>query len=320
MTFDEQPRKIVSEIADLLKEREACNSQYRSAIDDAQRVRLKRKLDDLDKKIDDLERQLYGKDLTVDTNRRSLALEEKLPKIDFKEQINIVKNILEQFTTEYGAALFFINDYLNMAGDLFCLEFKKILNDETTHLNHYEVAFSNDSRLDEIGFLQRVGDYLGIDPIENREGYSKIIEKFLSFIENGSIVFIEIKKVDLLDDKKYFLSWLVETFWRDLIKKLPLACQLKDIEQVKFIILIVDDDIFEECSNQPFFCPNQCFNMDQIFAITLKEWTEKDIQIWLTKHSGLPKNKIAPMAKSVYKSSRGGIPKLICDALRNKLS
>ncbi|MFM6438830.1 MAG: hypothetical protein ACKPGW_28290, partial [Microcystis panniformis] len=84
--------------------------------------------------------------------------------------------------------------------------------------------------------------------------------------------------------------------------------------------LIVDDDIFEECSNQPFFCPNQCFNMDQIFAITLKEWTEKDIQIWLTKHSGLPKNKIAPMAKSVYKSSRGGIPKLICDALRNKLS
>ncbi|MFM7875137.1 MAG: hypothetical protein ACKO8M_00965 [Microcystis panniformis] len=320
MTFDEQPRKIASEIANLLEEREACNSQYRSAIDDAQRVRLKRKLDDLDKKIDDLERQLYGKDLTVDTNRRSLALEEKLPKIDFKEQINIVKNILEQFTTEYGAALFFINDYLNMAGDLFCLEFKKILNDETTHLNHYEVAFSNDSRLDEIGFLQRVGDYLGIDPIENREGYSKIIEKFLSFIENGSIVFIEIKKVDLLDDKKYFLSWLVETFWRDLIKKLPLACQLKDIEQVKFIILIVDDDIFEECSNQPFFCPNQCFNMDQIFAITLKEWTEKDIQIWLTKHSGLPKNKIAPMAKSVYKSSRGGIPKLICDALRNKLS
>ncbi|MFM7794599.1 MAG: hypothetical protein ACKO90_43310, partial [Microcystis panniformis] len=121
------------------------------AIDDAQRVRLKRKLDDLDKKIDDLERQLYGKDLTVDTNRRSLALEEKLPKIDFKEQINIVKNILEQFTTEYGAALFFISDYLNMAGDLFCLEFKKILNDETTHLNHYEVAFSNDGRLDEIG-------------------------------------------------------------------------------------------------------------------------------------------------------------------------
>ena len=55
-----QGKRIVSEIADLLKEREACNSQYRSAIDDAQRVRLKRKLDDLDKKIDDLERQLHG--------------------------------------------------------------------------------------------------------------------------------------------------------------------------------------------------------------------------------------------------------------------
>jgi hypothetical protein len=207
-----------------------------------------------------------------------------------------------------------------MAGDLFCLEFKKILNDETTRLNYYEIAFSNDSRLDEIGFLQKVGDYFGIDTIEDREGYSKIIEKFLSSIENGSIVFIEIKNVDLLDDKKIFLSWLVETFWKDLTKKLPLACQSKDIEQVRFIILIADHDIFEECSNQPFFCSNQCFSMDQIFAITLKEWTEQDIRIWLTKHSGLPRNRIATMASSVYGSSRGGVPKLICDALRNKLS
>jgi hypothetical protein len=319
MKLDEQRTRIISEMAALFEERNASNSQYRSAIDDAQRIRLQRKLDDLDKKIDDLNCKLNRKDLTVDTNRRSLALEEKLPKIDFKEQINIVKNILEQFT-EYGAALFFINDYLNMAGDLFCLEFKKILNDETTRLNYYEIAFSNDSRLDEIGFLQKVGDYFGIDTIEDREGYSKIIEKFLSSIENGSIVFIEIKNVDLLDDKKIFLSWLVETFWKDLTKKLPLACQSKDIEQVRFIILIADHDIFEECSNQPFFCSNQCFSMDQIFAITLKEWTEQDIRIWLTKHSGLPRNRIATMASSVYGSSRGGVPKLICDALRNKLS
>ncbi|MFN7317449.1 MAG: hypothetical protein ACK5SC_00565 [Microcystis sp.] len=319
MKLDEQRIRMVSKMADLCKERDACYSQYRSAIDEAQRIRLQRKLDDFDKKIHDLNRQLDGKDLTVDTNRRALALEEKLPKIDFKEQINTVKNILEQFT-DYGAALFFISDYLNMAGDLFCLEFRKILNDETTDLKHYEVAFSNDSRLDEIGFLQRVGNHLGIEQIENQDEYSKIIEKLLNIIENGSIVFIELKKIDLLDNKEYFLSWLVENFWKDLTNKLPLACRVKDINQVRFIILIVDHDIFEECSNQPFFCSNQCFSMGQIFAITLNEWTETDINTWLTKHSGLPRNIIATMASSVYGSSRGGVPKLICDALRNKLS
>ena len=93
MKLDEQRTRIISEMAALFEERNASNSQYRSAIDDAQRIRLQRKLDDLDKKIDDLNCKLNRKDLTVDTNRRSLALEEKLPKIDFKEQINIVKNI-----------------------------------------------------------------------------------------------------------------------------------------------------------------------------------------------------------------------------------
>ena len=319
MVFADNRRRIALEYADLVQEQEACYRQYRSAIDEAERVRLKRKLDNLENKIDNLEHQLYGKDLTGDTNRRSLALKNKLSKIDFKEQIKIVKNILGKFT-EYGAALFFISDSSNMAGDLFCLELQKILKDETTDLKHYPVVFSNDSRLDEIGFLQKVGDYLGIAQIENQEEYSKVIEKIFSSLENGSIVFIELKQIDLLDNKEYFLSWLVDIFWKNLIEKLPWACKIKEIEQVRFIILIVDNDIFEECSNQPFFCHNQCFNISQIFAITLKEWTEKDIRIWLMKYSGLAKNKIALMANNVYRSSRGGTPKLICDALRKKLS
>ncbi|MHC5914264.1 MAG: trypsin-like peptidase domain-containing protein [Nostoc sp.] len=53
-----QKLRIQEELTDLQEEREACNSQYRSVIDEAERVRLKRKLDDFDKKIDDLERQV----------------------------------------------------------------------------------------------------------------------------------------------------------------------------------------------------------------------------------------------------------------------
>jgi hypothetical protein len=53
-----QQLRLQEELTDLREEREACNNQYRSAIDEAQRVRLKRKLDDFDNKIDNLERQL----------------------------------------------------------------------------------------------------------------------------------------------------------------------------------------------------------------------------------------------------------------------
>ncbi len=53
-----QKLRIQEELTDLQEEREACYRQYRSAIDEAERVRLKRKLDDLEDKIDDLECQL----------------------------------------------------------------------------------------------------------------------------------------------------------------------------------------------------------------------------------------------------------------------
>lgn len=53
-----QQIRLQEELTDLLEEREACNNQYRFAIDDAQRIRLKRKLDDFDNKISDIERQI----------------------------------------------------------------------------------------------------------------------------------------------------------------------------------------------------------------------------------------------------------------------
>lgn len=55
MKSPRQKLPLEQELADLLEEKEACNNQYRSEIDDAQRVRLKRKLDDFDNKIDNIE-------------------------------------------------------------------------------------------------------------------------------------------------------------------------------------------------------------------------------------------------------------------------
>lgn len=159
-------QSITLEYADLMREREACQNQRRSTIDDAQKLVLKRKLEQLDQKIAQLESQLYGEDVSGDVNRRSIALREKLPKIDFKKALKITENILSQFE-EYGAAFFLINDSFNMAGDLFALELKNLLESETTDLKHYEIAFSVGSRLDEIGFLQGIASYLGIEEIES---------------------------------------------------------------------------------------------------------------------------------------------------------
>lgn len=196
MVFDSDRTKLLSELTDLIEEEEACNNQYRSTTDDAERIRLKRKLVNFKEKINEKNSQLGTQDSAkkAEPNRRSRALEQKLSKIDFKEQISVIKNILEEFV-ECGNAVFFVNDSLCMAGDLFCIELKKILQEETTDLKHYEIAFTVSGSLDEIGFLQGLAGYLGMSEIKAIEEYSIIIEKILSFIENGSIIFIELKKL-----------------------------------------------------------------------------------------------------------------------------
>ncbi|MDZ8025974.1 MAG: hypothetical protein RMX97_14970 [Nostoc sp. DedQUE11] len=315
-----QRKRIVLELAELMTEQEACMNQYRSTIDEAQRVRLKRKLDDLNNQIERLENKLYGNDLTGDVHRRFRALEDKLPKIDFKKQIGLVKNILEQFA-EDGAALFLINDSLNMAGDLFRLEFKKILDEETTDLKHYEIAFSIDKASDEIGFLQGLASYLGIDEIENNREYLKIIEKIFDSIENGSIILIELNKINLLSNTEDFFSWLVHEFWKTLVEKLSLICKVKNLEQVRFILLAMSDtNICDKYSQLSYFCNEIDFDKYKIVEITLKEWSEKDIRDWLIKHSGLPREQISLIAQDIYNSSRGGTPKNICDTLMSTLS
>ena len=320
--------KLEKERQDLEEEREVIYDQYRGTIEERQRLRLKRQLDDLDQEIDELktkinnlDNQLYDKDLKKEgVNRRILALENKLSKINFKEQVEIVKSILNDFV-DYGAALFFINNYLKMAGDLFCLELQEILNEETTDLLHYPIEFSIETTCDEVAFLEKVGNHIGINDINKKEDCSKIIEKLLGLIESGSIILIELKKFDLFDEREIFLSWLVNDFWQKLTENIPLVCQEKDIDGVKFIIVInSDDDIFEEFSNQPFCCQTQCFNMSKIFAIFLENWTERDIKLWLKKYPGLSKTKSTKIAKSVYRSSEDGIPSLVRNALRSKLS
>jgi hypothetical protein len=315
-------RKIVTELSKLFEEQEACEKQYDSTIDEAQRIRLKRKLGELNKQINELESQLHGKDLNADDNRRFRALEDKLPKIDFKNQIKLVKTILDEFAEEKdGSALFLLNDSLNMAGDLFCLELKEMLEEDTTDLKHYEIAFSVDKQLNEIGFLQGLGSYFGLDEINCKEDCIVIFEKIFNSIENGSIVFIELKKINLLSDRECFLSWLVHQFWKSLIDNLSLNCEQKDIEQVKLIILVISDfDICREYSQLPIFCTETDFDKFKILEIQLKEWTEKDIKNWLTKHSGLKKRDVASIAREIYDSSRGGTPNNIRSALMSTLS
>jgi V8-like Glu-specific endopeptidase len=58
MKSSRQKQRLQEELTDLLEEQEVCNQQYRATIDEAQKIRLERKLDDFDRKITQLKQQL----------------------------------------------------------------------------------------------------------------------------------------------------------------------------------------------------------------------------------------------------------------------
>ncbi|WP_339366856.1 CHAT domain-containing protein [Calothrix sp. 336/3] len=58
MKTSRQKQRLQDELTDLHEERDASYSQYRSTIDDAQKIVLKRKIDKLDNQINDLENQI----------------------------------------------------------------------------------------------------------------------------------------------------------------------------------------------------------------------------------------------------------------------
>ena len=323
--LDETRKKLIDELSILMEKQEAVQKQKLMTIDEDTKVTLQLKIDEYDKQIHELDDKLSKQQISSSSNNsRSLGLKTKLPQIDFREQIEIVRKNLQK-ASQSGSLIFLINKSGQMAGDLFQSKFRNLLDDKTVDLRSYSINFTESpiTSLDQKAFLFQLKDKLGIKEVEQENhilAISKIAARLVNNINNGSIIFLEIHSIELLDNITHFLDWLVGDFFNSLILQLQNICQGRNINRVKLIILIIaNDDISSEC-NPEFFTQEQKFEYFLLVPIILNNWSIDDVTNWLNNFSALDDTKIDNMSRIIYNSSSGGIPSLIIKSIEKKLN
>ncbi|ERN41719.1 hypothetical protein KR51_00015650 [Rubidibacter lacunae KORDI 51-2] len=309
----------------LAREYVNCNRQLQCSDNNVARSRLNCQLQNIEQQMMAVESELEELDsASQDSNRCQLILDENLPKIDFKAAIQRVQGIFKGFPPEGGAALFLVQNSLPFMGDLLVKEIKDCLSKSTRDFRVYPVSFSPGSGLDQLTFLHRIADQLGVGVSERVECKKKyvesIVEKICGSLRTGSTIFFEFSQWDNVPStaQPELLAWLIQDFWHYLERRLrDTANKWRKIRIVGTIV--VDGMIAEGCTQSVAFCNDvDKFDMKNLFELPLEQWLESDIADWLGSFSDLPADTIDAIARRIYRASLGGMPCLICEALRKE--
>jgi inactive STAND len=278
---------------------------------ESRRQLIKRQYTDIWNKLEKLKAK------STNHGRQYLTFKEDLPQIDFGDVMDEVNRLIRSFRHERGDALLLLQESLLMSGDL-CLqrvraEFKR----GTGNFLHHELEFYSGHSLNEYGWLEQLGEYLGSLNHKTPEELAElVIEKICQSVRSGTTVFLEIRKWDDLPCQEETLSWFVRYFWMPLVERLNDRVKY---QRVKFIAaIVVDAELSPEC-----FAPNCLCELEATafrwLKLPLRQWEQDEIQEWLETYPGIENPRSINLSQRFYRASRQGIPEMVCRALEKEL-
>lgn len=254
---------------------------------------------------------------TVEGRRRA-DWREHLPKINFKEAVEITQELILGCDSRCGA-LFLLPNSLSMGGEWCVARIRDMLGDWTQDFKHYPIEFTYRSQLDEESILSHIAHYLDVEPRpDDLDEYSRsIIRKICGSVQSGSIVFIELRGWELFYHMPDILRWFVDSFWVPLVRELP-AIALESA-RVKFVVMVVSDLPVGELP-PAYTCGRHEFDNEKVLELPLQKWSRDEIKEWLQYFSGWKAQDIEELAGTIYASSSRGLPALVYKALDKHLS
>lgn len=322
---------LESYLGQLYKQYEASYGQLSRTLSDADAVKIKQQIATLEQEIQETEAKLRQLESSSgDTNRRHLNWQASLPEINFEEAVKTFQQIVSQFGWEGGAALFLMQNAHLMGGKWCVARLRGLL--KAADFKHYEIEFAPEARLDAESLLSRLGQYVGCEPIQeiqDAEQYAQairqhtrtVVGKICDSLQNGSVVFIELRLWDTLCLQDRFLPWFLHDFWIPLVHDEWQAIVQKH-PMVKFIAVIVANTPISSGGLPASLCCTQHrFDQAKVLELPLQAWTLDEIRTWLYVFSGLglAKLQIEQMATVIYQASGNGQPALVHTALMEAL-
>jgi hypothetical protein len=316
---EEKRRELEEKQAELWKQYNQAVQQSNSRIGNIERARAEAEpmriyglIEEVDEELTMLEAE------QVRQTRQAPNWHSNLPKIDFKEAVNLVQDIIIN-CSDQCSALFLIQNSLVMGGGWCASRIRELLDEATGDLKYYPVEFTFGSQLNEQGVLDLLGRYVDVEPtIDDLSLYSQtIIGKICGSLRSGNIVFIEIRGWEFIIDRMTLIEWFMKNFWAPLVRRLPMISKTQ--RRVKLVAVLVMDDQFITGTPPTLYSTKDEFHAEKILELPLQNWTSDEIQNWLETYSGLKAHEIDALVKKVYGASMNGLPQLVYDALSKHL-
>jgi len=320
-----------AQIARLEEELAAVESDLGSALSEADRVRLKRRAEQLLDEIEDCEQKLEELDSQSSSqNIKENNLEKIFYKIDFKQAKQTASRIKNELNEDGGAVLFFLQKSKKQMGD-YCVEevINVIMGDQIIDgqimgaYRRYSVDLGSAiSQYNESEFLIRLASYFNVSISDDiKELSQQLKDNILKSIDAGNTIFLEIKSIDDLLEQEAFLAWFIDQFWKPLIDDLKVVSKTY---KSKFIVaLIADSQILDDCSSD-YFCDGSVFDCYKMLELSVPNWTMDDIYEWLIPFRTLSRRmkdwsdqELKTFAKRLYRDS-DGTPESVCVSLRKE--
>jgi hypothetical protein len=319
-SLNETKRKILERnLATALQEYAIANHQLLAITNDVDRGRLKKQVASLEAQAQQYEDELKKLELTEVVNAPSKDWRIYLPRLNFKEAVEITKELLVD-KSENSAALFLIPNNLAMGGKWCVARIRELLEEGTADFLPYVVESIGVRAFSEKWILDSLAQHLNVTdlPKNHRQAARKIIEALRHSVRSGSIRFLEIRGWEFLHDFSEILTWFIEDFW------IPLTKELIKIEgeyrKVRFVaIIIADEPLPEEKFLAALLCTRANFNAERILELPLQHWSKEEIEEWLESYLQLSSEEIKRLSRKVYNSSNSGLPSLVHEALAKHL-
>ncbi len=300
----------------LTEEYSALSAAIANETNPVTKTKQKRCLEAVGSEMDEIECKLEG----LDSRRRLLELQSKLPEIDFELLAETVQKILKDYGEGGCASLLLFQKSARMGGEWCAARIQELLRRETHPglFHHIPVEFQPTERVEAMALLRRLGQHLGIDDPAGRElrSFSEhVVQTLCGSLQNGSIVLIECRKCDYFLNETDIFRWIVEDFWADMVR--TLAAVANDYAEVKIIVLLfVDGMLPANCLRIDQRCTIDCYQKQKLLEIPLETWTRQDIRRWIARYSGLPlaRAPLERMADKVY-GATDGLPTLVVHEL-----
>lgn len=318
MSLDKRARrKINRQYTLLVEEYEALNEQYDECFDAGTKIILKRRIDGIDEKLQDLEQSL--------SNEEPTDLQDKLRYIDFKDIVKEFERLIEKSGRAGGVSLFVVPNGRNMASDLLMLRLQDLLRNDA-NLTPYRISFSEGIELNETGLIKGISKYFGVDANGNDldETLNSLVCKICKSVQTRSILLLEIAEWHRLPTQEKVFSWLCSDFYSRLSSQFDKDVSGKWRRVHIFIVVVSDEPISNEClqASQSFSSVFQDSNIEKgkrIFNISLKNWSKADIEEWL-EFTGLPEERLVAEANRLYDGSMEGLPLIVQSAIARGVS